>query len=188
MMPWGHGRGLLRKVDACIFLRMWDACVLQVLKVSWPMQKLVEPSTGQSMLSPGESKIASRLFFSYCSGAWWHLSTTGEKQPRWMNLFNIFTSQKSKPPIQITTLKKRTRFYRTFSRFSSNQIHAGVMLASCIFTSMPDSCQIHAGFSWYLGLAFIHIALCRFHAGFMHICIYADFMSDSCRIQLNSVL
>ena len=29
---------------------------------------------------------------------------------------------------------------------------------------------------------------CRIHAGFMHLYTYAEFMSDSCRIQLNSVL
>ena len=71
------------------------------------------------------------------------------------------------------------------------RFHAGFMPDSCIYIPMPNSCQIHAGFSWIQFSIHLHwptLFSCRFHAGFMHLYTYAEFMSDSCRIQLNSAL
>ena len=45
-----------------------------------------------------------------------------------------------------------------------------------------------APFFWLFWPSFHRIRFMSFHAGFNHISIYAEFMSDSCRIQLNSVL
>ena len=106
-----------------------------------------------------------------------------------MNAFlNIFTSQKSKPPIQITTLKKNQTFFQIFDRIRfmpfSCRFHAVFKHIYIYAEFMSDSCQIQL----ISVLPFINIALCRFHAGFMHIYIYAEFMSDSCQIQLISVL
>ena len=75
--------------------------------------------------------------------------------------FSIFLySSNSKPPIQTTTQTNLVqRSDKIWPNFSFNQIHAGFMPVSC-----------------------------RIHAGFMRLYTYAAFMSDSCRIQLNSVL
>ena len=89
--------------------------------------------------------------------------------------FNIFTFQKSKPPIQNTTLKKlkrcfarffieshRCRIHAGFMPFS-RRIHANLHIRRIYVRFMSDSCRIQL----LSALSFINIALCRFHAVFM---------------------
>ena len=105
-----------------------------------------------------------------------------------MHFFNIFTSQKSKPPIQITTLKKLSRFFQTFFTVF---YRIKFMPVSCIFPSTPDSCQIHAGFSRFqcCHSSILHYVVfmpvsCRFHA-YLHLCrIHVRFMPDSVEFTL----
>ena len=52
------------------------------------------------------------------------------------------------PPIQNNIHTNLVRFFWFFLPNPSNQIHAVVMPVSSIFPPMPNSCQMHAGFSW----------------------------------------